>query len=150
MEGVHAALEANYRGDTRRVRATLIRLLGRFDAAEEAVHDAFAAAAEEWPRKGVPSNPYAWLVSAGRFRTIDRRRDQARVGDGPRLRRLEALGSMYRARFRGDVSRVQMRIRTRFKASGGDVPVDVPSHRGFPLALVARLLGARVAMVLRR
>ena len=52
--------------------ATLLRLLGSFDAAEEALHDAFAAAAEQWPRDGVPGNPYAWLVSAGRFKTINR------------------------------------------------------------------------------
>lgn len=73
------ALEAAYRTEARRVRATLIRLLGHFDAAEEALHDAFAAAAVQWPRDGVPANPYAWLVSTGRFRTIDRWRRQARL-----------------------------------------------------------------------
>lgn len=66
------ALEAAYRTEARRVLATLIRLLGGFDAAEEALHEAFAAAAAQWPREGVPANPYAWLVSAGRFKTIDR------------------------------------------------------------------------------
>ena len=79
MERAHDALEAIYRNEARRVRATLIRLLGRFDAAEEAVHEAFAAAAEQWPCEGVPANPYAWLVSAGRFKTIDRWRQQARL-----------------------------------------------------------------------
>ena len=79
MAHAHDALAAIYRNDARRVRATLIRLLGRFDAAEEAVHEAFAAAAEQWPREGVPANPYAWLVSAGRFKTIDRWRHQARL-----------------------------------------------------------------------
>ena len=59
--------------------ATLIRLLGGFDAAEEALHDAFAAAAEQWPRDGIPANRTAWLVSAGRFRTIDRWRKQSRL-----------------------------------------------------------------------
>jgi RNA polymerase sigma-70 factor (ECF subfamily) len=73
------AIEAAYRGERRRVLATLIRLLGGFEAAEEALHEAFAAAAERWPREGVPANPYAWLVSAGRFRTIDRWRRQARL-----------------------------------------------------------------------
>jgi RNA polymerase sigma-70 factor (ECF subfamily) len=73
------ALDAAYRSHARRVLATLIRLLGGFDAAEEALHDAFAAAAEQWPRQGVPENPYAWLVSAGRFRTIDRWRRQKRL-----------------------------------------------------------------------
>ena len=59
--------------------ATLLRLLGNFDASEEALHDAFAAAAEQWPRAGVPGNPYAWLVSAGRFKTINRWRQNARL-----------------------------------------------------------------------
>lgn len=66
-----------YRQEGRRVFATLVRLLGSFDAAEEALHDAFVAAAEQWPSRGVPANPVAWLVSTGRFKAIDRlRRDQ--------------------------------------------------------------------------
>ena len=77
--GAHDALEAVYRSEARRVLATLIRLLGSFDAAEEALHEAFAIAAAQWPREGVPANPYAWLVSAGRFKTIDRWRRQARL-----------------------------------------------------------------------
>lgn len=77
--GPRDALEAAYRTETRRVLATLIRLLGGFDAAEEALHEAFTAAAEQWPRQGVPANPYSWLVSAGRFRTIDRWRREARL-----------------------------------------------------------------------
>ena len=77
--GARSALEAAYRTEARRVLATLIRLLGSFDAAEEALHEAFAAAAERWPREGVPANPYAWLVSAGRFKMIDRWRRYARV-----------------------------------------------------------------------
>src|SRR4051812_40042490 len=73
------ALEAAYRTEARRVLATLIRLLGGFEAAEEALHEAFAVAAERWPREGVPANPYAWLVSTGRFKSIDRWRRQSRV-----------------------------------------------------------------------
>jgi RNA polymerase sigma-70 factor, ECF subfamily len=66
-----------YRRDSRRVFSTLVRLLGSFDAAEDALHDAFVAATEQWPHQGVPANPVAWLVSAGRFKAIDRiRRDQ--------------------------------------------------------------------------
>jgi RNA polymerase sigma-70 factor (ECF subfamily) len=76
-----AAVEAAYRTQSRRVLATLVRLLGGFDVAEDALHDAFAAAAEQWPREGIPANPYAWLVSAGRFKTIDRWRGQARQTD---------------------------------------------------------------------
>jgi RNA polymerase sigma-70 factor (ECF subfamily) len=67
-----------YRADSRRVLATLIRLLGDFDVAEEAMHDAFRAAVEQWPRDGVPANPRAWLVSTGRFKAIDGLRRRAR------------------------------------------------------------------------
>lgn len=67
-----------YRAESRRVLATLIRLLGDFDLAEEALHDAFIAAVEQWPREGVPGNPRAWLVSAGRFKAIDKLRRRAR------------------------------------------------------------------------
>jgi RNA polymerase sigma-70 factor (ECF subfamily) len=75
---VHEALSAVYLSESRRVLATLIRLLGDFDAAEEALHDAFKAALEQWPRDGVPGNPRAWLVSAGRFKAIDSMRRRAR------------------------------------------------------------------------
>ncbi|MET0606899.1 MAG: sigma factor, partial [Beijerinckiaceae bacterium] len=73
------AIEAAYRSERRRVLATLIRLLGSFDAAEEAMQEAFAVASRQWPRDGVPANPYAWLVSTGRFRTIDRWRRRAKI-----------------------------------------------------------------------
>ena len=75
---VREAVDAVYQADSRRVLATLIRLLGDFDLAEEAMHDAFAAAVEQWPRAGVPDNPRAWLVSAGRFKAIDGMRRRAR------------------------------------------------------------------------
>ena len=66
-----ATVEAVYRAESRRVLATLIRLLGDFDRAEEAMHEAFVTAMERWPRDGVPANPRAWLVSTGRFKAID-------------------------------------------------------------------------------
>jgi RNA polymerase sigma-70 factor, ECF subfamily len=72
-------LDAIYRAESRRVLATLIRLLGDFDQAEEALHDAFRAALEQWPIEGVPANPRAWLVSAGRFKAIDRLRRDSRM-----------------------------------------------------------------------
>lgn len=72
------AIEAIYRSESRRVLATLIRLLGDFDLAEEALHEAFFVAVERWPQDGVPHNPRAWLVSTGRFKAIDRLRRQAR------------------------------------------------------------------------
>ena len=75
---VREAVDAVYRSDSRRVLATLIRLLGDFDLAEEALHDAFTAALERWPRDGLPANPRAWLVSTGRFKAIDGIRRRAR------------------------------------------------------------------------
>jgi RNA polymerase sigma-70 factor (ECF subfamily) len=72
------AVEATYRAESRRVFATLVRLLGDFDLAEEALHEAFRAALEQWPREGIPGNPRAWLVSAGRFKAIDAIRRRAR------------------------------------------------------------------------
>jgi RNA polymerase sigma-70 factor, ECF subfamily len=75
---VRETLDAVYRAESRRVFATLVRLLGDFDLAEEALHEAFRAALEQWPRDGVPGNPRAWLVSAGRFKAIDAIRRRAR------------------------------------------------------------------------
>jgi RNA polymerase sigma-70 factor (ECF subfamily) len=77
-DAARRAAEAAYRSESRRVLATLIRLLGDFDLAEEAMQDAFAAAIEQWPRDGVPANPRAWLVSAGRFKGIDALRRRTR------------------------------------------------------------------------
>src|SRR4051812_41153487 len=71
-------IDAVYRSESRRVFATLVRLLGDFDRAEEALHEAFASAVEQWPKDGVPANPRAWLVSAGRFKAIDVMRRNAR------------------------------------------------------------------------
>jgi RNA polymerase sigma-70 factor (ECF subfamily) len=75
---VRETVDAIYRAESRRVFATLVRLLGDFDVAEEALHEAFRAALEQWPRDGVPANPRAWLVSAGRFKAIDGIRRRAR------------------------------------------------------------------------
>ena len=75
------AVDTIYRAESRRVLATLIRLLGSFDIAEEALHDAFTAAVEQWPREGVPANPRAWLVSAGRFKAIDKIRRRAKFDE---------------------------------------------------------------------
>ncbi|HEV2750913.1 MAG TPA: RNA polymerase sigma factor [Gemmatimonadales bacterium] len=77
-ESAREMVDRVYRSDSRRVLATLIRLLGDFDLAEEALHDAFAAALERWPHDGVPASPRAWLVSTGRFKAIDGMRRRAR------------------------------------------------------------------------
>lgn len=91
-EPMHKTVDAVYRSESRRVLATLIRLLGDFDLAEDALHDAFAAAVEQWPRGGVPTNPRAWLVSAGRFKAIDAMRRRARF-DASLAEIAERLGS---------------------------------------------------------
>jgi hypothetical protein len=77
-ERIRIRVDAVYRAESRRVFATLIRRLGDFDLAEEALHDAFRAALEQWPRDGEPANPRAWLTSVGRFKAIDRIRRRAR------------------------------------------------------------------------
>jgi len=77
-QAAREAVDAVYRAESRRVLATLIRLLGDFDLAEEALSEAFAAAVQQWPRDGIPANPRAWLVSAGRFKAIDGLRRWAR------------------------------------------------------------------------
>ena len=91
-EHARNTVDAVYSSDSRHVLATLIRLLGDFDIAEEALHDAFRAALEQWPRDGVPANPRAWLVSAGRFKAIDaiRRRTRFEPLPGDIDRRLVA------------------------------------------------------------
>src|SRR4030081_2177993 len=77
-EQTRRAVEDVYRSESRQVLATLIRLLGDFDLAEEALHEAFAAALEQWSRDGLPANPRAWLVSTGRFKAIDAIRRRVR------------------------------------------------------------------------
>ena len=83
VEHVRQVLDAVYRTESRRVLATLIRLLGDFDLAEDAMHDAFRVALEQWARDGVPANPRAWLVSTGRFKAIDQLRHRARAEEIP-------------------------------------------------------------------
>jgi RNA polymerase sigma-70 factor, ECF subfamily len=89
LDDVRERIDQIYRSDSRRVLATLIRLLGDFDLAEEAMQDAFAAAVDRWPVDGVPVNPRTWLVSAGRFKAIDRLRRRALFDNtlAPLLRR---------------------------------------------------------------
>ncbi|MGE1176108.1 RNA polymerase sigma factor [Pseudomonas sp. BW7P1] len=93
MSEVKARVEQVYREDSRRILATLIRLLGDFDLAEEALHEAFFVAVERWQRDGVPDNPRAWLVSAGRFKAIDvlRRRARFKASQPLLLAQLEEL-----------------------------------------------------------
>jgi RNA polymerase sigma-70 factor, ECF subfamily len=99
-EQVRESVDSVYRSESGRILASLIRLLGDFDLAEDALHDAFRAALEQWPKEGVPANPRAWLVSTGRFKAIDaiRRRErsdtvQASLGERFDTRTIGALGS---------------------------------------------------------
>ncbi len=80
---LQARLSSLYKQESRKVLATLIRLLGDFDLAEEALHEAFHAALQQWPKDGMPANPTAWLVSAGRFKAIDQLRKTARLRQLP-------------------------------------------------------------------
>jgi RNA polymerase sigma-70 factor (ECF subfamily) len=75
---VQEKVDAVYRSESRRILATLIRLLGDFELAEDALHDAFGTALERWPKEGVPANPRGWLITAGRFKAIDAIRRRAR------------------------------------------------------------------------
>ena len=102
-------LDAVYRAESRRVLATLIRLLGDFDLAEEALQDAFRAALEQWPRDGVPANPRAWLVSAGRFKAIDGIRRRARF-DALDDEQIEALADETPASYGDAVEDDQLRL----------------------------------------
>src|SRR5687767_8028122 len=94
-EQIRELLDSLYRVDSRRILATLIRLLGDFDLAEEAMHEAFAAALSLWPTSGVPGNPRPWLISTARFKAIDTLRRQARFGasQDELVRHLEAQWS---------------------------------------------------------
>ncbi len=93
VEHVRQVLDTVYRTESRRVLATLIRLLGDFDLAEDAMHDAFRVALEQWQRDGVPANPRAWLVSTGRFKAIDQLRRRARSDEIPLEPLAEQLAS---------------------------------------------------------
>jgi RNA polymerase sigma-70 factor (ECF subfamily) len=95
-DSIQATVDAVYRTESRRVFATLIRLLGDFDVAEEALHDAFRAALEQWPRDGVPANPRTWLVSVGRFKAIDT------------LRRLSRFDSLEATNFEAAIAETTM------------------------------------------
>ena len=81
-EDMRQIVDEIYRSDSRRILATLIRLLGDFELAEDALHDAFRAALERWPREGIPANPRAWLISTGRFKAIDTIRRRSRFDAG--------------------------------------------------------------------
>src|ERR1700683_4026149 len=92
---IRELLDSLYRADSGRILATLIRLLGDFDLAEEAMHEAFAAALSLWPRSGVPDNPRPWLISTARFKAIDTLRRRARwdASRNELVRHLDAQGS---------------------------------------------------------
>lgn len=93
LVSIRQVVDEIYRAESRRVFATLVRMVRDFDLAEDAMHEAFAAAVERWGNEGVPENPRAWLVSAGRFRAIDsiRKREHAKAGQAAILERLDKI-----------------------------------------------------------
>ncbi len=109
---IRQTLDGIYSSDSRRILATLIRLLGDFDLAEDALHDAFVAAAEKWPQQGVPANPRAWLVSAGRFKAIDhlRRRSRFDASLSRIAAQLEAAGEDPLARLERGIEDDELRL----------------------------------------
>lgn len=110
-DDVRKTVEAAYREESRRIFATLIRLLGDFDLAEEALHEAFRAALEQWRRDGVPANPRAWLVSAGRFKAIDRIRRGARFDAlEDHEERIATLGEDFREPDDGEIEDDRLRL----------------------------------------
>ncbi len=110
--GVHALIDAAYRAESRRVFATLVRLVRDFDLAEEALHEAFAAAAERWGREGVPDNPRAWLVSTGRFKAIDALRRRGAFAGRQReiAERLAHVAESNAARAREEIEDDRLRL----------------------------------------
>jgi RNA polymerase sigma-70 factor, ECF subfamily len=122
--GVRETIDALYRSESRRVLATLIRLLGDFDLAEEALHEAFAAAVERWPQEGVPAKPRPWLVSTGRFKAIDAMRRRARF-DRSQAELAEALAARARdAAERDDEGVEDDRLRLIFTCCHPALPPD--------------------------
>jgi RNA polymerase sigma-70 factor (ECF subfamily) len=121
-----------YRTESRRILATLIRLLGDFDIAEEALHDAFAAAVEQWPVDGMPANPRTWLISTGRFKAID--------------------GMRRRARFDASLAELAERIESRASQVGDEPDEGVEDDRLrliFTCCHPARTPDAQIALTLR-
>ncbi len=107
-----AEIEELYRNESRKVFATLIRLLGDFDLAEEATHEAFAAAMQQWPQQGMPDNPKSWLVSTGRFKAVDTLRRRAKLNDlQPELsRRLSEIEAANHSMAQQDIEDDRLRL----------------------------------------
>ncbi|HEY5930264.1 MAG TPA: RNA polymerase sigma factor [Burkholderiales bacterium] len=122
IRNAQQTVDAIYRAESRRVFATLIRLLGDFDTAEEALHDAFRAALEQWPRDGIPDNPRAWLVSTGRFKALDGIRRRARFDSlEDHAEQVEAIAD---ESGNGDESLEDDRLRLIFTCCHPAIPAD--------------------------
>jgi RNA polymerase sigma-70 factor, ECF subfamily len=122
-EQVREEVDAVYRSESRRILATLIRLLGDFELAEDALHDAFSAALERWPKEGIPANPRAWLVSAGRFRAIDAMRRRARF-DASQAAIAEQLGAETRDAVTFESENIDDRLRLIFICCHPALPAE--------------------------
>src|SRR5512141_1832549 len=129
MQDMQEILDTLYRSESRRILATLIRLLGDFDLAEDALHDAFRVALEQWPRDGIPANPRTWLISAGRFKAIDALRRRGRF-EAPLEDLAERLGHEACGRETDDVAALDDenveddRLRLIFTCCHPDLPPD--------------------------
>jgi RNA polymerase sigma-70 factor (ECF subfamily) len=143
-EQIRELLDSLYRVDSRRILATLIRLLGDFDLAEEAMHEAFAAALSAWPASGVPDNPRPWLISTARFKAIDTLRRRARfdASQGELVRYLEAQSSSAE-RFNEEDSVEDDRLRLIFTCCHPSLPPE--AHVALTLREVCGLTTEEIA-----
>lgn len=128
MNDLEATVDSLYRTQSRRVFATLVRLLRDFDLAEEALHEAFAAAVEQWAIHGVPDRPVAWLVSTGRFKAIDaiRRHDRLKDRHGEIVSRLEAIASVNATRETDEIEDDRLRLIFTCCHPAIDLKVQIP------------------------
>ena len=125
-EELSRTIETLYRSESGRILATLVRLLGDLDIAEEAMHEAFAAALDTWPQAGVPDKPRPWLISTARFKAIDGMRRRARFDSAQNDLALYLEARISEAPHQGEASRMR---KSRTTASASSLPAAIPLCR---------------------